>query len=62
MGSEAEAYRRVAKACRDQILDVEWSGWGFFDKRCAVLNLRGVAALCDAWAENAETEEASREG
>ena len=48
-----EAYRRVAELCRKQKVDVAKSGWFFFEKRCAQLNLDGIAKVCDAWAEEA---------
>lgn len=46
-----EAYEEIAALCRRQVVDVATAGWGFFDRRCAILNLKGLAECCDAKAD-----------
>jgi hypothetical protein len=50
----AAAYRKIAAIIRKQIPCVWDSGWGFFSRRCAVLNLEATAELCDTLADSAD--------
>ena len=56
------AYSRVADLIRRQMLDLEKSGWGADAKKAAILNLDGLAEVCDAWAEYAESKESGHAG
>ena len=47
-----EVYLKIADITRRQMVDVAKSGWGFWGRRCAILNLEGIADLCDTYAES----------
>ena len=50
----ASILRAIANSVKKQEEHINKSGWGWWDKRCAVYNLRGVSDLLETYADSVD--------